>query len=158
MLARNEVFLNEVYSTLDTERTHAVACDVADAESVSSAFKAVKEHFGQLNGVVNNAGLARPDKIEDLKLDDILLQVNTGPVSPRAGIRANWWQVCRPGVRWERLWTLVWMLRTLPKQWSVVCHTLPVWRWTFWKSGPISLCPRGKSCQQDGIRQVGSGR
>lgn len=38
----------------------ALACDVSNGESVERAIKAALEHFGQLDAVHNNAGLASP--------------------------------------------------------------------------------------------------
>ena len=53
------------------------SCDVSSGQQVKQAFSAAKKHFGQLNGLINNAGLARPGSVETLREDEVLLQVNT---------------------------------------------------------------------------------
>jgi NAD(P)-dependent dehydrogenase (short-subunit alcohol dehydrogenase family) len=40
------------------ERTLALACDVSDADAVTGAMQTVSQHFGRLDALVNNAGIA----------------------------------------------------------------------------------------------------
>jgi NAD(P)-dependent dehydrogenase (short-subunit alcohol dehydrogenase family) len=56
----------------------AVACDVSDPKSVSSAARATLETFGRCDVLVNNAGVLRPGNLDSLSLDDwnLLLQIN----------------------------------------------------------------------------------
>lgn len=77
MLARNDAALQQSVADLNSAKVIGIACDVASDQQVSAAFSQVKEHFGGLNGLVNNAGLARPGSVEKLKESDVLLQVNT---------------------------------------------------------------------------------
>ena len=77
MLARNDVALQESVTSLATEAVFGVACDIANKAQVVDAFARVKAHFGQLNGLINNAGLARPANIVNIDESELLLQVNT---------------------------------------------------------------------------------
>ena len=77
MIARNDETLQHVVAELDSPRAIGLAADVVDEEQVTSAFARIKEHFGGLNGLVNNAGLARPSSIEHLNHEEVALQVNT---------------------------------------------------------------------------------
>jgi NAD(P)-dependent dehydrogenase (short-subunit alcohol dehydrogenase family) len=42
----------------DPDRTLAIHCDVSDAAAVAAAMAAVNSHFGRLDALVNNAGIA----------------------------------------------------------------------------------------------------
>ena len=77
MLARNNQTLQHAVADLDTDRLVAIAGDVADAGQMATSFARIKQHFGGLNGLVNNAGLARPGSTEHLRCEDVQLQVNT---------------------------------------------------------------------------------
>ena len=49
----------------------AVKADVSDEEEVLSLFATVKEHFGEINALINNAGIAGPSaKLEDTDFKD----------------------------------------------------------------------------------------
>lgn len=64
----------------DDAQTLAIKTDVADEDSVVDSIQATVEEFGELNCVVNNAGIAGPTApIEDIDLADWeqTLQVNT---------------------------------------------------------------------------------
>jgi len=77
MLARNNDTLQQAVAALDSDRAIGIACDVASAVEVKSAFEQVKNHFGSFNALINNAGLARPGSVEKIREDELLLQVNT---------------------------------------------------------------------------------
>ena len=77
MVSRNDELLQHTVAELDTDRVVGIAADVVDAEDVGAAFARIKQHFGGLNGLVNNAGLARPGSIEHLNHEEVMLQVNT---------------------------------------------------------------------------------
>tara|TARA_B110000444_G_C18689478_1_gene523583 strand:- start:79 stop:876 length:798 start_codon:yes stop_codon:yes gene_type:complete len=77
MTARNKHTLDAVIADLNTDQVIGISADVADFEAMKSAIKQIKEHFGGLNGLINNAGLSRPGLVEDLDEADLMLQVNT---------------------------------------------------------------------------------
>ena len=77
MVSRNNDALQHVVTELDSERVIGLAADVVNEEQVNTAFARIKEHFGGLNGLVNNAGIARPSSIEHLNHEEVALQVNT---------------------------------------------------------------------------------
>jgi NAD(P)-dependent dehydrogenase (short-subunit alcohol dehydrogenase family) len=77
MIARNEEILQHAVAELDSSRVIGLAADVVNEEQVSTAFARIKQHFGCLNGLVNNAGLARPSSVEHLNHEEVVLQVNT---------------------------------------------------------------------------------
>ncbi len=76
LLARNQTALAEVEAELG-ENSKAFPTDITDPAAVEQAFAAIAEHFGRLDGLVNNAGLARPNKICDVTAEELSLQLNT---------------------------------------------------------------------------------
>lgn len=76
ILARNQQAIDKAVNALG-ENVLGLSVDIANKASVFAAFEQVKQHFGRLDGVVNNAGLARPSRIESLAEQDLLLQINT---------------------------------------------------------------------------------
>ena len=77
MIARNEATLQEAVRELGGERALGLAADVADGAQIAAVFAQIKERFGRLDGLVNNAGLAYPSSVEQLQRDAVLQQVNT---------------------------------------------------------------------------------
>lgn len=81
MLARNAVDLDTAAKQFTGSHgencVKTALCDVSNSSQVKEAFSVIKNHYGQLNGLINNAGLARPGSVETLREDEILLQVNT---------------------------------------------------------------------------------
>ena len=81
MLARNSTDLDsaatQFIESYGKDCVKTALCDVSSSAQVREAFSSIKNHYGQLNGVINNAGLARPGSVETLREDEVLLQVNT---------------------------------------------------------------------------------
>lgn len=75
LLGRRQAPLDEAVAELGDAAT-AYSCDVADAASVSAVFSRVAA-AGPVDGLVNNAGVARPAAIEHLIEDEVQLQVGT---------------------------------------------------------------------------------
>jgi NAD(P)-dependent dehydrogenase (short-subunit alcohol dehydrogenase family) len=65
LLARNPDPLERLAASLG-EGTMAISADVADPAAVASAVQQTIERFGQLDAVVNSAGVARPLALADL--------------------------------------------------------------------------------------------
>lgn len=75
--------LAQTFKTLAApDTTLAIHCDVSDADAVAAAFRQAVQHFGRLDALVNNAGIAifKP-LLETTQADwDRVLAVNlTGP-------------------------------------------------------------------------------
>ena len=77
LVARNKETLRQTVAELDAERVVGLAGDVFDGARVAEVFADIKAHFGRLDGLVNNAGLAYPNSVEQLNREEVLLQVNT---------------------------------------------------------------------------------
>jgi len=77
LLSRDKSVLDRAVSEIGSERALAVVADVSNRRDLVSSFERVKRHFGRLDGLVNNAGVARPNRVEKLDEKDVLLQVNT---------------------------------------------------------------------------------
>jgi NAD(P)-dependent dehydrogenase (short-subunit alcohol dehydrogenase family) len=54
-----------------------ILADAGDADAIAHALAGIKTHFGRLDGVINNAGLARPGATEHLREDEVRAQVTT---------------------------------------------------------------------------------
>jgi len=77
LIGRNRAALDAVVAELGADRALALAADVGSRAGIAGALAGIHAHFGRLDGVVNNAGMARPDRVEDLVEEEVLMQVNT---------------------------------------------------------------------------------
>ena len=77
MLARKSAALQDAVAALATPAVFPVTCDVGIKTQVTEAFAKINAHFGHINGLVNNAGMARPATIENVDESELLLQINT---------------------------------------------------------------------------------
>lgn len=81
LLARSEDKLESVLSSLSAEQRElamALPADVTNSVAVDAAVQSLLAHFGQLDGVINNAGVARPGTTETYTDEEIQqqLQIN----------------------------------------------------------------------------------
>lgn len=77
LLARNQQALDEAVEIIGKDKATAFSVDIANDESLTNTFQAIDQQFGKLDGLINNAGLARPNRIEDLPASELMMQVNT---------------------------------------------------------------------------------
>jgi NAD(P)-dependent dehydrogenase (short-subunit alcohol dehydrogenase family) len=77
LIGRNQQALDEAVASFSPDVAYGLAADVAKLAQVRQAFSRIKEYFGRLDGLVNNAGMARPACVEKLVEDDVLAQINT---------------------------------------------------------------------------------
>lgn len=77
LLGRRQAVLDKAVAELGADNAAGFVCDITRKTEVQATFAALHTHFGKLDGLVNNAGLARPDPVEMMSEDDILAQLNT---------------------------------------------------------------------------------
>lgn len=77
LLGRRQDVLDKAVAELGAGNAAGFACDVTKKSDVTRAFAALHAHFGKLDGLVNNAGIARPDPVEQMTEEDIVAQINT---------------------------------------------------------------------------------
>lgn len=77
LLGRNQAGLDQAVAELGSDNAFGVVSDVAHREDIDAAFAEIKRHFGRLDGLVNNAGMARPNAVENLVEAEVLMQVQT---------------------------------------------------------------------------------
>src|SRR5579859_835627 len=87
MMARNRARLEQEAADIGAAALPIVT-DVADPESVRAAFRRIREHFGGLNVLVNNAGVAVLRSIEDATDEQIFACVGTNLLGPVYATRA----------------------------------------------------------------------
>ncbi|MBP6382438.1 MAG: SDR family oxidoreductase [Pseudomonadales bacterium] len=77
LVSRNATALEGAVASLGADRAFAVSMDVSDRADIARAFTCIKAHFGRLDGLINNAGLARPGAVEHLDAAEVQAQVAT---------------------------------------------------------------------------------
>jgi NAD(P)-dependent dehydrogenase (short-subunit alcohol dehydrogenase family) len=77
LVSRNPSGLGQAVAEIGSDHAFGVASDVARREDISVAFDQIKTHFGRLDGLVNNAGMARPNTVENLVEEEVMMQVQT---------------------------------------------------------------------------------
>lgn len=77
LLGRRQEVLDKAVAELGAVQACGFVCDVTKKADVERAFAALHAHFGKLDGLVNNAGIARPDPIEKMEEVDVVAQINT---------------------------------------------------------------------------------
>tara|TARA_R110002072_G_scaffold162190_3_gene314025 strand:- start:2227 stop:2997 length:771 start_codon:yes stop_codon:yes gene_type:complete len=77
LVSRTQATLDRAVAEIGPQHALGVAADVGVRADVIAAFDTIKKHFGRLDGLINNAGMATPNAIEHLVEADVLLQVQT---------------------------------------------------------------------------------
>ncbi|MEH6549763.1 MAG: SDR family oxidoreductase [Pseudomonadales bacterium] len=80
LIARSGDRLNEAVVTLGEDKAYAVVADIANGAQVKQAFAEIHQHFGRLDGLVNNAGVARPGTIEEIPEHEMRLQFDVNVI------------------------------------------------------------------------------
>ena len=75
--ARSPEALADLVDTYGADRVGAVALDVTDRAQAADAIKAAVDAFGTIDVLVNNAGYANVNSIEDFDEDDFRAQIET---------------------------------------------------------------------------------
>jgi NAD(P)-dependent dehydrogenase (short-subunit alcohol dehydrogenase family) len=87
LLARGENRLKALEQDLGPNAI-GIVTDVGDPDSVRATFAAIKDRFGKLDILINNAGLQRPCPFDALGDDEIMMQVRTNLLGPLYTSRA----------------------------------------------------------------------
>ncbi|GAB3279676.1 SDR family oxidoreductase [Parahaliea aestuarii] len=74
LLGRRQAALDDAVAALGTDCAAGVVCDVADPDAIRRGFADLS---GPIDGLVNNAGMARPGAVDDLDESEVIQQVNT---------------------------------------------------------------------------------
>lgn len=77
LISRSQEGLDRAAAELGDEHAFAVAADVSSRADITRALEVISGHFGRLDGLVNNAGLAMPNAVEKLVEEEVVAQVNT---------------------------------------------------------------------------------
>ncbi|QES88453.1 SDR family oxidoreductase [Rhizosphaericola mali] len=72
LAARSESKLHQIVDDLTTQGFTALACpmDVADKKSVQNAIEKIKNHFGKIDILINNAGIMPAADIDTFKINE----------------------------------------------------------------------------------------
>lgn len=70
------------------DRAVALAADVSDSDAVNALLAEVEGRFDRLDGVVNNAAVAWPHRVEDVTDAQLAVEVGTNLVAPVLVVRA----------------------------------------------------------------------
>lgn len=80
LLARRKDKLDHVVKEIEDKggKALAVQCDVSDEESIKSAVEEVMSHFGQIDILLNNAGVATGGSVENISVEawDKVMDIN----------------------------------------------------------------------------------
>jgi NAD(P)-dependent dehydrogenase (short-subunit alcohol dehydrogenase family) len=74
---RSQTSVDEGLAKLGTANAHGIAADVASEPDTVAVFEKALALFGKVNAVVNNAGIARAGAIENLRLKDFQMVLDT---------------------------------------------------------------------------------
>ena len=75
IIARSAEAIAKLQQDIGADKLFGAAADVSQRAQVFAAVQKIHEHFGAIDGLVNNAGIALPGRIEDLAEDEIQKQL-----------------------------------------------------------------------------------
>ncbi len=70
LVGRTKKKLDKVAATLEGENVMIAPCDISDENAVKDLFRAVTREFKRVDVLVNNAGIYKPGKVQDVKTKD----------------------------------------------------------------------------------------
>jgi NAD(P)-dependent dehydrogenase (short-subunit alcohol dehydrogenase family) len=76
IIARSAEPIAKLQAEIGADKLFGVAADVGNRAQVVAAIQKIHGHFGGLDGLVNNAGLALPGRIEDLTEEEVQTQLS----------------------------------------------------------------------------------
>jgi NAD(P)-dependent dehydrogenase (short-subunit alcohol dehydrogenase family) len=76
LIARREERLQQAVEALGLKNAFAVKADICRSAQVKQAFAAIHGHYGRLDGLINNAGIARAGTIEETPEDELRMQID----------------------------------------------------------------------------------
>ncbi len=77
LVGRTKKKLDKVAATLEGENVMIAPCDISDENAVKDLFRAVIKEFKRVDVLVNNAGIYKPGKVQDVKTKDWKEQMAT---------------------------------------------------------------------------------
>ncbi len=90
-LGRDPASLEETISGLDSRRAVAVVADVVELEQVERAFDSVRERWGRLDVLVNNAGVFGPrGELDEVGMEEVRRTLDTNVIGAVNCSRAAW--------------------------------------------------------------------
>lgn len=81
LVARSQEALDKAAATIGGE-TFALAADLTDHAAIPQVMDAVARHFGGIDGLVNNAGVAYPNRVEALDPAQVMEQTALNFLAP----------------------------------------------------------------------------
>ena len=76
IIARGAAPIAKLQQEIGADKLFGAAADIGKRDEVFAAVKKIHDHFGALDGIINNAGIAMPGRIEDLTEHEISSQLN----------------------------------------------------------------------------------
>lgn len=70
LVGRTKKKLDKVAATLEGDNVMIAPCDISDESAVKDLFRAVIKEFKRVDVLVNNAGIYKPGKVQDIKTKD----------------------------------------------------------------------------------------
>lgn len=96
MVARSADALNAAAKSIDG-RVQAVPADISDPEAVAKVVKAAVDAYGKVDGLVNNAGVAKTGMIDALEFEDWKTQIDVNLTGTYLMTRAAWDELKKTG-------------------------------------------------------------
>lgn len=90
LLARGEAELNKVKAEIETAggKTDCVVCDLADENQVKAASAEILSKYGNIDILINNAGITREGAFLEMPEEDIDIQMKVNVKAPMLLMRA----------------------------------------------------------------------